>query len=802
MVCGLGRRLLDGRQLSKDLLMQIRRRQNNRVTIAIVAGNAQSATIGTAVAIAPQVRVTRVIGGANVAGARVMFSCSGDSSLSGAGATSLVVVTDTSGLASAPWSMGSVAGTYSLKAVALTASGSGVSFTGTATSASASTITANSVTDQSATVSTAVTAPPSVVVLDGSSNPVSGVSVTFAVTAGGGSIVGGAANTNASGVATCTSWTLGPGAGANTATATSAGLTGSPVTFNANGTAVLPVSIAIQSGGSQSGIVAGSASAAYTFRVKDGSLAGVPGVTVAFTRTVGTGAPSVASAVTDVNGDVSCTYTTGVLVGVNTFTASFVNNSGTTISATETTTSVVGVKSILTITVEPPSNTNSGGVFPGSMVVQIQDANGNLTTSTDSVVITKATGTGTLSGTTSVPAVAGVATFSNLILTGSGAHTLLASSGALATDTSATITVAPPVPAALGIGQAPTSGTTDTALSPAPTCLIQDGNGQTVTGATNAVTVALGDNAEGATLSGTLTVSAIAGIATFSDLTINTVGSYTLIYTSSGLVGVTTALFDIAIGGVHPHEPVGFTQIGSTIDDCNFPSVEAGWGTNGNGKLTVITKAASGFTWPRAITNVVKKDYTGQAGGGSGLNTYKIGLSLSEFYLDYDYCYGSDYTGHTSRTNKMFFLKGSGTGGGNPFYLGYRIVGAQASAQIEFLLQSGIPNVGGNDASGNRRLTTTRGVSRDTPFRLEVYVKLNTADVADGVATMWLDKYDGTGLQQEVTATNMAYRGTGAAVAGGAKIAAFHWDPVYGGTGGSPGTGSTYLGYLYISGKP
>src|SRR5690606_34695737 len=87
---------------------------------------------------------------------------------------------------------------------------------------------------QSAPVSTAVAAAPAVLVTDASGNPVGGVSVTFAVTAGGGSLGGsGIVNTNASGIATSPAWTLGATAGTNTLTARRAGLTGSPVTFNA-----------------------------------------------------------------------------------------------------------------------------------------------------------------------------------------------------------------------------------------------------------------------------------------------------------------------------------------------------------------------------------------------------------------------------------------------------------------------------------------------------------------------------------------------------------------------------------------
>src|SRR5204862_6165796 len=92
-------------------------------------------------------------------------------------------------------------------------------------------------TSQTATVGTAVSTPPPVIVKDANGNPVAQVAVTFAVAPGNGTITGGSQTTNASGVATVGSWTLSATAGPNTLTATSACLTGSPVTFSAAGTA-------------------------------------------------------------------------------------------------------------------------------------------------------------------------------------------------------------------------------------------------------------------------------------------------------------------------------------------------------------------------------------------------------------------------------------------------------------------------------------------------------------------------------------------------------------------------------------
>src|SRR5207247_10637323 len=101
----------------------------------------------------------------------------------------------------------------------------------------AAAIGANSPTTQSAPAGSAVGSPPSVIVHDGSGNPVQGVTVTFAAAAGSGSVTGGTQTTNGSGIATVGGGTLSTTAGTNTLTATSSGLAGSPVTFTADGTA-------------------------------------------------------------------------------------------------------------------------------------------------------------------------------------------------------------------------------------------------------------------------------------------------------------------------------------------------------------------------------------------------------------------------------------------------------------------------------------------------------------------------------------------------------------------------------------
>jgi hypothetical protein len=76
---------------------------------------------------------------------------------------------------------------------------------------------------------------------------------------------------------------------------------------------------------------------------------------------------------------------------------------------------------------------------------------------------------------------------------------------------------------------------------------IQDVSGNTVTNASSAVTVALGANPAGGTLSGATTVNPVNGVATFSSLSINKAGSgYTLVASSVPLTSATSAAFTIA----------------------------------------------------------------------------------------------------------------------------------------------------------------------------------------------------------------------------------------------------------------
>lgn len=88
--------------------------------------------------------------------------------------------------------------------------------------------------------------------------------------------------------------------------------------------------------------------------------------------------------------------------------------------------------------------------------------------------------------------------------------------------------------------------TAGVAITPAVTVAVQDASGTTVSSATPSVTIAVATNPAGGTLAGSLTVSAVGGVATFSSLSIDKAGTgYTLRATSTGLAAATSASFDV-----------------------------------------------------------------------------------------------------------------------------------------------------------------------------------------------------------------------------------------------------------------
>lgn len=164
-------------------------------------------------------------------------------------------------------------------------------------------------TNQTAAVGAALPTQLTVHVADAKGRGVAGAAVTWAVASGGGSITGGG-TTDASGNASA-SWTLGTTAGAQSATATVAGV--SAVTFTATATAGPLAALALVSGGNQLAVAHEQQAQNLVFRAVDQYNNPVPGTSVQFSAAGSSTATVVSptSAATGADGTAATRLTVG-----------------------------------------------------------------------------------------------------------------------------------------------------------------------------------------------------------------------------------------------------------------------------------------------------------------------------------------------------------------------------------------------------------------------------------------------------------------------------------------------------------
>jgi large repetitive protein len=99
----------------------------------------------------------------------------------------------------------------------------------------------------------------------------------------------------------------------------------------------------------------------------------------------------------------------------------------------------------------------------------------------------------------------------------------------------------------LGFTVEPSNTEAGASITPAVVVTVQDASGNTVTTAVNSITLAFSGNAGTAVLGGTTTVDAIAGVATFTGLSVNLAGNFALSATTTGgLTAATSATFTIS----------------------------------------------------------------------------------------------------------------------------------------------------------------------------------------------------------------------------------------------------------------
>lgn len=167
------------------------------------------------------------------------------------------------------------------------------------------------------------------------------------------------------------------------------------------------------------------------------------------------------------------------------------------------------------------------GMTMATTAVEVRDANGRRVTD-QPVAVTLAIGGspvgGALSGTLTRMTANGVASFPDLSIDRAGTgYRITANATGLDATTSGSFDIFPGDPSQLVFIVQPCTGgcTTDAVLAPAPQVAVEDRLGNIVTGSTTSITVTISHGHGMGELGGTTRLNAVAGIATFSDLTVS-----------------------------------------------------------------------------------------------------------------------------------------------------------------------------------------------------------------------------------------------------------------------------------------
>jgi hypothetical protein len=306
---------------------------------------------------------------------------------------------------------------------------------------------------------------------------------------------------------------------------------------------------------------------------------------------------------------------------------------------------IAGPAATLAFTVEPPTTgAASVALTPGVRLTAL-DALGNRALGfTDLVTLAITPGTGTagatLSGTTTVAASAGAATFYTLRINAIGTgYTLTATATGLTGATSTPFDVILGSAAKLAFTVNPTTTTAGSIFTPALQVSALDAGGNLVPSFTGSVTVVISaaGGTAGATLTGTTTVAAVGGVATFATLSIATPGTgYKLAAQAPALLPATSSSFTIA----YPPTTLVFSvQPATTAAAVAFnPSVQVT-------ALDALGNRAPGFTGPVAVaitpgtgtsgatvagtTTVLASGGVATFSGGASLHINKVGTGYS-----------------------------------------------------------------------------------------------------------------------------------------------------------------------------
>ena len=227
----------------------------------------------------------------------------------------------------------------------------------------------------------------------------------------------------------------------------------------------------------------------------------------------------------------------------------------------------------MVVTAPPPTSVTAGTGF--GFQVEAQDANGDLDTQFNgpvTLVLSNFSGGSPdfQAGLTTVNAVNGVATFSGLELDQAGAYGIFITSGASAPGATG-FSIVPAAASQLAVTNQPPVVTQGAPFEVDVSA--EDPFGNVETSFAGNVTLSLAKNPGDATLGGTLTVAAIDGVASFSDLTLNSSDNgYAIQAVATGLTSAATSAIDVLPTGAT-------TQLSVTTAPpiSSQPAASSGW---------------------------------------------------------------------------------------------------------------------------------------------------------------------------------------------------------------------------------
>ena len=303
--------------------------------------------------------------------------------------------------------------------------------------------------------------------------------------------------------------------------------------------------LAIASGCGQSGLLGTQLSQPIVAKVTAGDGLGVKGVVVTFTPPAG-GAVATPNVISDANGLAQTLVTLPSTSGPAAFQVSAPG-----LTTQQCAQSAFGAAAKLAFTVQPTAALAGAAIAP-AIVVAAQDAQGTLVPTFNgnvSVVLGANPGNGTLSGTTTVAAVGGLATFSTLSVDKAAAgYTLVASAPGLAGATSAAFNIGAGLATHLAFTVQPATTPSGSIITPAVVVTALDALDNPALTFTGGVAISIDSGPAGAVLTGTSPVPTTGGVATFADLKLDKTGSYHLRAHATGPADAVSVRFDVTIG--------------------------------------------------------------------------------------------------------------------------------------------------------------------------------------------------------------------------------------------------------------